>query len=150
MQITVETKVAAPIDVVWNAYTTPDDIKQWNAASDDWHTTAAKVDLRVGGQFSSRMEAKDGSFGFDFAGTYTAVVPNKRLEYSFGDRKASVEFDQLGSADPSLTQRVGIDSEKSVVVRVTFEAEETHSIEQQREGWQAILNNFARHVEQKK
>lgn len=151
MQITVETKVAAPIDLVWNAYTTPEDIKQWNAASDDWHTTAATVDLRVGGQFSSRMEAKDGSFGFDFAGTYTAVVPNKRLEYSFGDRKATVEFDQQGSADPSLTQRVGIGSEKSViVVRVTFEAEEVHSVERQRGGWQAILNNFARHVEQKK
>lgn len=135
MQITVETKVAAPIDVVWNAYTTPDDIKQWNAASDDWHTTAATVDLRVGGQFSSRMEAKDGSFGFDFAGTYTAVVPNKRLEYSFGDRKATVEFDA---------------TEEGVVVRVTFGAEETHSLEQQRGGWQAILDNFARHVEQKK
>lgn len=135
MQITVETKVAAPIDLVWNAYTTPEDIKQWNAASDDWHTTAATVDLRVGGQFSSRMEAKDGSFGFDFAGTYTAVVPNKRLEYSFGDRNATVEFDE---------------SEEGVVVRVTFDAEETHSVEQQRGGWQAILDNFARHVEQKK
>ena len=98
MQITVETKVAAPIDVVWNAYTTPDDIKQWNAASDDWHTTAAVVDLRVGGQFSSRMEAKDGSFGFDFAGTYTAVVPNQRLEYSFGDRIATVEFEFLANS----------------------------------------------------
>ena len=92
MQITVETIVAAPIDEVWRAYTTPEDIKQWNAASDDWHTTAAAVDLRVGGAFSSRMEAKDGSMGFDFAGTYTAVVPHKLIEYSFGDRSASVEF----------------------------------------------------------
>jgi len=74
MKISVETTVAAPIEQVWRAYTTPEDIKQWNAASDDWHTTAATVDLRVGGAFSSRMEAKDGSMGFDFAGTYTKIV----------------------------------------------------------------------------
>jgi uncharacterized protein YndB with AHSA1/START domain len=92
MKITVETSVAAPIDRVWRAYTTPDDIKQWNAASDDWHTTAASVDLRVGGAFSSRMEAKDGSMGFDFAGTYTKIVPPKLIEYTFGDRMARVEF----------------------------------------------------------
>ncbi|MBI1345522.1 ATPase [bacterium] len=133
MQITVETTVAAPIEQVWRAYTTPEDIKQWNAASDDWHTTSASVDLRVGGQFSSRMEAKDGSFGFDFAGTYTAVEPLKRLEYSFGDRQAKVEF---------------VTTETGVIVLVTFDAEEAHSIDQQRDGWQAILNNFARHVEQ--
>ena len=132
MKITVETIVAAPIEKVWRAYTTPEDIKQWNAASDDWHTTAASVDLRAGGAFSSRMEAKDGSMGFDFAGTYTNVVPHKLIEYSFGDRTAQVEFD---------------DSPKGVKVRVTFDSETTHSVEQQREGWQAILNNFARHVE---
>lgn len=134
MQITVETKVAAPINVVWNAYTTPEDIVQWNAASDDWHTTAATVDLRVGGNFSSRMEAKDGSFGFDFAGTYTAVVPNRHLAYSFGDRNATVDFESTADG---------------VIVRVTFDAEEMHTAEQQREGWQAILDNFARHVQQK-
>jgi uncharacterized protein YndB with AHSA1/START domain len=138
MKITVKTTVIAPIDKVWGSYTTPEDIKQWNTASDDWHTTKSTVDLRVGGAFTSRMEAKDGSFGFDFAGTYTAVVPNKRLEYSFGDRIATVEFETTGEGP-----------EKSVLVRVTFEAEETHSVEQQRGGWQAILNNFARHVEQK-
>lgn len=132
MKITVETTVAAPIEKVWQAYTTPEDIKQWNAASDDWHTTSATVDLRVGGTFSSRMEAKDGSMGFDFAGTYTAVVVHKLIEYSFGDRAARVEF---------------ADSPKGVVVRVTFDSEPTHSIEQQRDGWQAILNNFTRHVE---
>src|SRR5688572_21014940 len=92
MKITVETTVAAPIEEVWRAWTTPDDIKQWNAASDDWHTTAATVDLRVGGMFSSRMEAKDGSMGFDFAGTYTKVVPHERIEFAFGDRSAIVEF----------------------------------------------------------
>ena len=92
MKITVETNVTAPISEVWSAYTTPDDIKQWNAASDDWHTTAASVDLREGGKFSSRMEGKDGSMGFDFAGTYTKIIEPKLIEYSFGDRKAQVEF----------------------------------------------------------
>lgn len=132
MKISVETSVAAPIEDVWRAYTTPEDIKQWNAASDDWHTTAATVDLRVGGTFSSRMEAKDGSMGFDFAGTYTKIVTHKLIEYSFGDRAARVEFD-------SRPDRVN--------VRVSFDSEPTHSIELQRDGWQAILNNFARHVE---
>lgn len=84
MNITAETTVAAPIEDVWHAYTTPEDIQQWNAASDDWHTTASTVDLRVGGAFSSRMEAKDGSMGFDFAGTYTKIVEHELIEYSFG------------------------------------------------------------------
>jgi uncharacterized protein YndB with AHSA1/START domain len=135
MKIAVETTVAAPIEQVWHAYTTPEDIKQWNAASDDWHTTAATVDLRVGGAFSSRMEAKDGSIGFDFAGTYTKIVEHKLIEYSFGDRAAQVEFAA---------------GQNGVRVGVTFDSEPTHSIEQQREGWQAILNNFARHVEAKR
>ena len=135
MKITVETNVAAPIDAVWKAYTTPADIRQWNAASDDWHTTAASVDLRDGGTFSSRMEAKDGSMGFDFAGTYTKIIPEKLIEYAFGERDAKVEFTQLPSA---------------VVVRVTFDSESAHSIEQQRSGWQAILDKFARYVEVKK
>ena len=132
MKITVETNVAAPINEVWRAYTTPDDIKQWNAASDDWHTTAASVDLREGGAFSSRMEAKDGSMGFDFAGTYGKIVPQKLIEYTFGGRATQVEFTE---------------GPQGVNVRVTFDAEATHSEEQQRGGWQAILNNFARHVE---
>src|SRR5690554_4351710 len=132
MKITVETTVAAPIDEVWRAYTTPDDIKQWNAASDDWHTTAAAVDLRVGGEFSSRMEAKDGSMGFDFAGTYTDIVKHELIEFSFGDRAGRVEF---------------AESSKGVNVRVTFDSESTHSVDEQREGWQAILDSFTRHVE---
>lgn len=131
MKITVSTVVAAPIAQVWRAYTSPEDIKVWNTASADWHTTASTVDLRVGGQFSSRMEAKDGSFGFDFAGEYTRVVPPTLLEYTFGPRVASVVF----SEGPS-----------GVTVTVTFDGEETHSEEQQRTGWQAILDNFARHV----
>jgi uncharacterized protein YndB with AHSA1/START domain len=131
--ITVETLVRATSAEVWHAYTTPHDIMQWNAASDDWHTTAASVDLRVGGAFSSRMEAKDGSFGFDFAGTYTAITPEKLIEYSFGDRTAKVEF---------------LDGENGVTVRVTFEPEQENPVEMQRGGWQAILNSFKQHVEQ--
>src|SRR6266852_7083831 len=92
MKITVETLVNAPVAKVWSAYTTPADIVKWNTASDDWHTTKATVDLREGGVFSSRMEAKDGSFGFDFAGTYTKIVPHELIEYAFGDRAATVEF----------------------------------------------------------
>lgn len=134
MTITVETLVHAPIEKVWDAYTTPADIMQWNAASDDWHTTASSVDLRVGGHFSSRMEAKDGSFGFDFAGTYTKVVAHELIEYAFGERTAKIEFIQGADA---------------VTVRVSFKAETEHSIEQQQQGWQAILNRFAKHVESK-
>jgi uncharacterized protein YndB with AHSA1/START domain len=132
MKITVETIVKAPVAEVWRAYTTPDDIKQWNTASDDWHTTKSTVDLRVGGAFTSRMEAKDGSFGFDFAGTYTKIVPNELLEYSFGDRAGVVEF---------------VTGANCVTVRVTFDAESENPLEHQRQGWQGILNNFARHVE---
>ncbi len=130
-KITVETTVAAPAQEVWRAYTTPEDIKAWNAASDDWHTTSATVDLRVGGNFSSRMEAKDGSFGFDFAGTYTKITPLRLIEYSFGERSAQVEFTE----GPNETS-----------VRVTFDSEPTHPVEQQRQGWQAILDRFARYV----
>jgi uncharacterized protein YndB with AHSA1/START domain len=132
VEITVETNITAPVEDVWRAYTTPADIKQWNAASDDWHTTAASVDLREGGKFSSRMEAKDGSMGFDFAGTYTKIIEPELIEYAFGDRKAQVAF---------------VPGRSGVKVRVTFDSESTHSIEQQRQGWQSILDNFARHVQ---
>jgi uncharacterized protein YndB with AHSA1/START domain len=133
-KITVETHVAAPLQEVWRAWSTPDDIKQWNAASDDWHTTKAAVDLRVGGAFSSRMEAKDGSMGFDFAGTFTVVEPTL-IESSFGDRVLVVEF---------------IAGQGGVTVRETFDTEPTHSVERQRQGWQAILNIFKKHVESKR
>jgi uncharacterized protein YndB with AHSA1/START domain len=132
MQITVETRVRAPIAVVWKAWTTPEDIVQWNSASPDWHTTRASVDLRVGGAFSSRMEAKDGSMGFDFAGEYTEIIEHQLLVATFGGRSLRVEF---------------IPGEAGVTVRETFEAETTFPPEQQRQGWQAILSNFARHVE---
>ena len=135
MKITVSTVVSAPIAEVWRAYNTPEDIKLWNAASPDWHTTASTVDLRVGGAFSSRMEAKDGSFGFDFAGAFTKVEPPTRLEYSFGDRTCVVTF---------------VEGSNGVTATVTFDAETTHSAEQQREGWQSILDNFARFVVSRK
>ncbi len=132
MKITVETTVGAPIEEVWRAWTTPADILQWNAASDDWHTTAAEVDLRVGGQLKSRMEAKDGSMGFDFVGTFTAVVPHERLEFTMDDeRTVVVEFHRQG---------------EGVLIRETFDAETTFDPEYQRQGWQAILDRFARHV----
>lgn len=132
MKITVETTMAAPVEKVWRAWTTPEDIKQWNAASDDWHTTSASVDLRAGGTFSFRMEAKDGSMGFNFAGTYTKLVPYELIACSFDDRVLVVEF---------------FSENGKVTVRETFDAEDMHSVEQQRTGWQAILDRFTRHVE---
>lgn len=133
MKITVETTVHASLQEVWRAWTTPQDIMQWNAASADWHTTRATVDLRVGGVFMSRMEAKDGSMGFDLKGTYTRIVPQQFIEFALEDaRLVQVEF---------------VTAPGGVTVRETFDAEGTHTPEQQRQGWQAILDNFARHVE---
>lgn len=132
MRITVETHVRASPDTVWKVWTTPAQIMQWNTASDDWHTTAAEVDLRPGGPFRSRMEARDGSAGFDFEGTYTLVDAPGRIEAVFGGRSLVVEF--LPDAD-------------GVTVRETFEAETSHPPEVQRAGWQAILDRFARQAE---
>lgn len=132
MKIVVETIVNAPMQDVWHAYSNPDDIMQWNHASDDWHSPSSQVDLRPGGSFSSRMEAKDGSEGFDFAGTYTNVVENELIEYTFGEREARVEFDEVDGG---------------VRVRVSFDAEQEFPAEHQKSGWQAILDNFKQHVE---
>jgi uncharacterized protein YndB with AHSA1/START domain len=135
MKITVETTVHASAQEVWRAWTTPQDIMLWNAASADWHTTRATVDLRVGGTFVSRMEAKDGSMGFDLKGTYTKIVPQQRIEFALEDaRQVQVEF---------------VAAPGGVTVRESFDAEDTHTPEQQRQGWQAILDNFARHVEKR-
>jgi uncharacterized protein YndB with AHSA1/START domain len=131
-KITVEAVVNAPRDKVWEAYTQPAHITQWNHASDDWHCPWAKSDLRAGGSFSSRMEAKDGSAGFDFAGTYDEVVPQERIVYSFGGRKAEIIFKKEG---------------ESVRVVVSFEPETENPIEMQRGGWQAILDNFKTYAE---
>jgi uncharacterized protein YndB with AHSA1/START domain len=135
MKITVETVVKAKLATVWDAWNNPADIEQWNSAQDDWHTTRSAVDLREGGKFVSRMEAKDGSMGFDFAGTYTRVVPQRAIEYRMSDgREVAVEF---------------VESPGAVIVKETFDAETESSPELQRTGWQAILDNFGRHVEAK-
>lgn len=131
--IQISTIVGASPAVVWHAYTSPDAIVKWNTASEDWHTTAATVDLREGGNFCSRMEAKDGSMGFDFEGTYTKIIPENCIEYTFGDRVARIDFD---CSQPG-----------QVTVTVTFDSEDSHSIEQQRSGWQSILDNFRQYVE---
>lgn len=131
--ITVETTVNAPVETVWSFWTEPEHIKNWNFASDDWHTPSAENDLRVGGKFTSRMEAKDGSFGFDFGGVYEAVDEHKYIEYAMGDgRRVKISFTPTGN---------------ETKVAETFDAESTHSIEMQRGGWQAILENFRKYTE---
>jgi uncharacterized protein YndB with AHSA1/START domain len=133
MKITVETVIRSDLRSVWESWSNPDDINQWNAASDDWHTTRSTVDLREGGKFSARMEAKDGSQGFDFEGTYTRVVPHHLIEYRIGDgREVKIQFSEVADG---------------IRVTETFDAETENDPEFQRQGWQAILNNFARHVE---
>ena len=131
--ITIETTINAPVEKVWKFWTLPEHITKWNSASDDWHTPKAENDLRAGGKFAARMEAKDGSFGFDFGGVYDAVKTNELIEYTLGDgRKVAVNFTPSGN-ETKLSE--------------TFEAENTNSIEMQRGGWQAILNNFKKYVE---
>lgn len=130
-RITVEATVNAPAEKVWEFWTKPEHITQWNSASPDWHTPRSENDVRVGGKFSARMEAKDGSF--DFGGVYDEVVPNQRLAYTIGDgRKVEIDFKAEGN---------------NTVVTETFEAEGTNPIEMQRGGWQAILDNFKRYTE---
>jgi uncharacterized protein YndB with AHSA1/START domain len=131
--ITVETTVRAPVDKAWRYFTEPAHITKWNAASDDWHSPRATNDLRVGGQFNCRMEAKDGSVGFDFAGTYDEVVPNKRIAYRMTDgRKVVVTFAQDGD-----TTRV----------TETFDPESQNPVDMQRGGWQSILDNYKKDAE---
>ena len=131
--ITVESTINAPIEKVWEYWAKPEHIVQWNSASDDWHTPRAENDLRVGGKFTARMEAKDGSFGFDFEGIYKAVTTNEHIEYTIADgRKVQIDF----SRDGDKTK-----------VKESFEAESQNSIEMQRGGWQSILDNFKKYVE---
>lgn len=132
--ITVEATVNAPVEKVWQFWTLPEHIVKWNNASDDWHTPFAENDPRTGGKFLSRMEAKDGSFGFDFGGVYDEVVINKKIEYTMADgRKVVITFNQNGD---------------ECKVSETFDAEETNSVEMQRAGWQAIMDNFKKYVEE--
>jgi uncharacterized protein YndB with AHSA1/START domain len=131
--ITVENTIDAPNEKVWEYFTKPEHITKWNNASDDWFTPRAENDLRAGGNFVYRMEAKDGSFGFDFGGTYDEVKNNELIEYTIGDgRKVKINF----SGDASKTK-----------VTESFEAENMNSTELQKTGWQSILDNFKRYTE---
>lgn len=131
-KIKVEVNVSAPIEKVWEYWTKPEHITQWNAASADWHTPRATNDLRIGGKFNFRMEARDGSMGFDFAGTYSAVKLKKHIAYALGDaRHVDVWF------EPTATG--------TKVIEI-FDGESEHSAERQQSGWQSILDNFKLYV----
>lgn len=133
MKISIETTVNAPIQRVWEAWMTPEDVKRWNFASDDWCCPKASIDRKVGGKFNNRMEAKDGSTGFDFEGTFTLINEPYSLEYALEDnRKVNVAFSETDSG---------------VLVVETFDAEDESPAELQKQGWQSILNNFKKHVE---
>ena len=132
-KITVENTVNAPVEKVWQLWSDPKHITKWANASDDWHTTRAENDLRTGGIFLSRMEAKDGSFGFDFGGTYDEVKNLELIEYTLGDgRKVKITFSPAAGGTKVVE---------------TFEAESTNPVEMQRSGWQAIMDNFKKYVE---
>jgi len=132
--ITVSTVVQAPLETTWRAFTEPEYITEWNFAVDTWHCPEATNDLRIGGTFSYRMAARDGSFGFDFGGTYTALEPHKSLAYTLGDeRKVQVDFEPLPNGQTRVTE--------------VFDPETTNPEEMQRNGWQAILDNFKKHTE---
>lgn len=135
VKITVSTTINAPVEQVWEKWTQPEDIKQWCAASDDWHAPHAENDVRNGGKFKTVMAAKDGSFSFDFEGVYDHIDLHKQMDYTLLDnRKVSISFD-------------GKDS--TTTVTETFEAEDTNPIEMQQAGWQAILDNFRKYAESK-
>jgi uncharacterized protein YndB with AHSA1/START domain len=133
VKISIETLVHADLEATWQAYTDPRAIVQWNTASPDWHSPRSQVDLREGGRFSTRMEAKDGSMGFDFEGTYTRVVPGWLIEYRMDDGR--------GVATRFTREPAG------VRIQVDFDAESQNPAEMQRQGWQAILDSFGRYVE---
>lgn len=132
--IRIQAEISAPVKKVWEFYTRPEHVMHWNHASDDWHTPKAENDLKPGGKFSYRMEARDGSFGFDFWGIYDTIKINKLIEYTLGDdRIVKVTFTE---------------NDNKTRVETTFDPEQTNSIEMQRSGWQAILNNFKKYVEE--
>lgn len=132
-KITIEAIVNKPINEVWGKYTVPEHIMQWNHASDDWYSPSAENDLRVGGAFTYKMAARDGSYSFDFSGVYDEVDKNKKIAYTLDDgRKVVVEFNELGD---------------SVKIVTTFEAEQSNPLDMQKAGWQAILDNFKKYVD---
>lgn len=131
--ITVSAIINAPVQKVWDYWNNPNHITGWNFAGDDWHAPRAQNDLKVGGKFNSRMEAKDGSFGFDFEGVYDQVIPEKYIEYTLGDsRKVKIKFTSEGN---------------TTTIEESFEAENENPVEMQQTGWQMILNNFKRYTE---
>jgi uncharacterized protein YndB with AHSA1/START domain len=135
-KITIEALIRADRKKVWTAWTEPKHITQWNFASPDWQCPKASNDLRVGGKYAARMEAKDGSFGFDFEATYDEVLPEKKLTYTMGDgRKVTTTFEEVNGETKVVT---------------VFDAENENPVEMQKGGWQAILNNFKAHAENKK
>ena len=132
-KITIQATVLADRNKSWSHYTEPAHITQWNFASEDWCCPAASNDLVAGGKFSWRMEAKDGSFGFDFEGVFTEIVPLEKLKYVFMDqREAEISFSELP---------------EGTLVKIVFDAENENSLELQQSGWQSILNNFKLHTE---
>jgi uncharacterized protein YndB with AHSA1/START domain len=131
-KITVEAKINAQIEKIWNYYTQPEHITKWNFASDDWHCPSAEIDLRVGGKLNARMEAKDGSNGFNFEAIYTEIIPHKKIAYKMlDDRNAEINFNVIGN---------------QTEVTIIFEAENVYPVDLQKAGWQAILNNFKKYV----
>jgi|SRR5690606_477599 len=132
-KLNVKTTIQAPVEKVWQAYNEPGHIVNWNFASEDWHCPAAESDLKPGGKYKARMEAKDGSFGFDFEAVYDEVINHQKIAYTMPDgRKAVTDFETSGS---------------STVISTTFDSEDQNPMEMQQEGWQAILNNFKKYVE---
>lgn len=132
-KITIDATVDAPLATVWERYTSPDHVTQWNFASDDWCCPSASNDMRVGGKYAARMEAKDGSFGFDFEAVYTDLAPQKSFTYVMPDGRAvTTSFENLGG---------------KTRVTTVFDAETQNPVDMQRDGWQAILNNFKAHAE---
>lgn len=133
-KIAISALIDAGIKKVWECYTQPEHIVHWNFASDDWMCPSATNDLRVGGTYKARMEAKDGSFGFDFEAVYDEIIPDQKIAYSLGDaRKVIIQF------TPSADQ-TRVDSE--------FDSEDQNPLDMQRQGWQSILDNFKKHTEQ--
>lgn len=132
-KITITTTVNAPIEKVWEYWNSPQHISNWAFASDDWAAPYAENNVRVGGKFLTRMESKDGKEGFDFEGVYTAVDENKLIEYDMYDgRHVKIEFENTPDG---------------VKVTESFDPENENPLEMQREGWQAILNNFKEYTE---
>jgi len=135
MKVSIEVTIAGSIEQVWSAWTTAEDIVKWNFASPDWCCPGARIDLSEDGEFNYRMEAEDGSMGFDFKGRFTSIVKNRKIEYSLDDdRLVSVEFQEM---------------DHGVRVVETFETEDENPVELQKQGWQCILDNFKNHVESK-